>query len=398
VKTRALLVLVACAGRDAPRTSAPPAPADDEPAVSTAELDDEPGVSTAEPADDPAAIGLAAAPPPAPAPALTSAPAPGPEVWLRGSTHVHARPSGDSTTPIPDVMRWYESRGYDWIALTDHNRISEVHGATAGHPAAHAPAKGLIVLAGIELTYNPARCLPKGDASGRCRIHVNLLGSTARPAGKVVWGPGQRLPDTRLAKYQAALDLQKGLGGLSQLNHPQWYWGMTGDLLAELARRGMRLVEIANVQFERWNKGDGTHPSTEALWDAALAQGVTLWGVASDDAHSFDGRGRWPAGGGWVAVKARRDPQAIVNALAAGRFYSSTGVVLDRAEVIAGELVVEIAASERLAHTIEFVENGKRVAAVRDRSARRALPRTGYVRAVVTRDDGKRAWVQPARL
>ncbi|HWU91479.1 MAG TPA: hypothetical protein VN253_29630, partial [Kofleriaceae bacterium] len=95
---------------------------------------------------------------------------------------------------------------------------------------------------------------------------------------------------------------------------------------------------------------------------------------------------------------ARRDPQAILDALAAGRFYASTGVVLERAEVVAGELVVEIAASEPLAHTIEFIENGKRIAASRERSARRAVPRTGYVRAVVTRDDGKRAWVQPARL
>ena len=35
---------------------------------------------------------------------------------------------------------------------------------------------------------------------------------------------------------------------------------------------------------------------------------------------------------------------------------------------------------------------------MKERSVRRALPRTGYVRAVVTREDGKRAWVQPARL
>jgi hypothetical protein len=343
------------------------------------------------PAD--AAIPLAdAAPAPAPSGAASQA-----EVWLRGNTHSHARPSGDSSTPIPDVIRWYESRGYDWIVLTDHNRISEAGGATAGQPAVRFPAQGLIVLAGIELTYNPARCIPKGHASGKCRIHVNLLGPTARPEGKLSWGLGQRLPDDRLAKYQAALDLQRQLGGLAQLNHPQWYWGMTSELLIELARRGMRFIEIANAQFGKWNRGDLEHPSTEALWDAALAAGVTLWGVASDDAHHYDGGGKWPAGGAWVVVKARRDPQAILDSLAAGRFYSSTGVVLDRAEVSGGELVVEVAATARLPHTIEFIENGVRVASVKERVARRALPRTGYVRAVVTRDDGKRAWIQPAR-
>ncbi|HSK03392.1 MAG TPA: CehA/McbA family metallohydrolase [Kofleriaceae bacterium] len=369
---RALLVLVACAGTDGPRRG-PPAP-----------------VPQTAQAGPPAALA-------APAPVAASAPTPDPEVWLRGTTHVHARPSGDSRTPIPDVIRWYESRGYDWIALTDHNRVSEAGGSTEGQPAVRFPAQGLIVLAGIELTYNPAKCLPKGHASGKCRIHVNLIGPTARPDGKVSWGLGQRLPDERLPKYQAALDLHRAFGGLAQVNHPQWFWGMTGDLLAELARRGVRLVEIANVQFEKWNRGDKDFPSTEALWDAALAAGVTLWGVASDDAHHYDGGGKWPAGGGWVVVKARRDPQAILDSLAAGRFYASTGVVLDRAEVSGGELVVEIAAADGRPHTIEFVENGVRVAPVKERVARRALPRTGYVRAVVTRDDGKRAWVQPVR-
>jgi hypothetical protein len=379
MRYRALIVLVACAGTDPPRPTVPPE-------STPPEVQTQPVPLVASSVTVAAPIAPAATPPP-----------PSPEVWLRGSTHVHARPSGDSSTPIAEVMRWYESHGYDWIALTDHNRVSEVAGATAGRPAAHAPASGLIVLSGVELTYNPGRCLPKGDPSGRCRIHVNLLGPTARPPGKILWGPNQRLPDDRLAKYQAALDLQRSLGGLAQLNHPQWYWGMTGDLLAELARRGMRLVEIANVQFDRWNRGDADHPSTEALWDAALAAGVTLWGVASDDAHHYSGRGTWPAGGGWIAVKARREPQAIVDAIAAGRFYASTGVVLERAEASGGELVVEIAAGEPLAHTIEFIENGRRVAASQERSARRALPQTGYVRAVITRDDGKQAWVQPAR-
>lgn len=367
-----MLVLVACAGTDAPREGlpVPPPPGD---------------VKIAAAADG----ALPALPP--------SAADPGLEVWLRGTTHCHARPSGDSSTPIPDVIRWYESHGYDWITLTDHNRVSEAGGSTLGQPAVRSPAQGLIVLAGIELTYNPARCLPEGHASGKCRIHVNLLGPVARPEGKVSWGLGQKLPDERLAKYQAALDLHRAFGGLAQLNHPQWYWGMTRELLVELARRGMRFVEIANVQFEPWNRGDKDHLSMEALWDEALAAGATLWGVASDDAHHYDGGGKWPAGGGWVVVKARRDPQAILDSLAAGRFYASTGVVLDRAEVSAGELVVEVAAAERRPHTIEFIENGVRVASVKERTARRALPRMGYVRAVITRADGKRAWVQPAR-
>ena len=147
MRHRALLVLVACAGTDAPRKGGPPGPPPDAPPAEAAQGD---------------GAGLAAAPSPGAPPTPPAPPAPPPEVWLRGSTHVHARPSGDSSTPISDVMRWYEAHGYDLIALTDHNQISEVHGATAGSPAVHAAAQGLIVLAGIELTYNPAKLPPEG--------------------------------------------------------------------------------------------------------------------------------------------------------------------------------------------------------------------------------------------
>src|SRR5687767_13702859 len=94
--------------------------------------------------------------------ALTSEPpqpatAPEPEVWLRGSTHVHAKPSGDSSTPLPQVIDWYERHGYDFIVVTDHNRVSELDPSTdtLGQVTIRPPGQGLIVLAGIELTYNP---------------------------------------------------------------------------------------------------------------------------------------------------------------------------------------------------------------------------------------------------
>jgi len=379
----AVAALGACAAVDvAPAVPSSPAMASSSPAAAP---EDAPLVSTLPEAD-------AAAPAPAPVADAD------PEVWLKGSTHVHAKPSGDSSEPIDDVMRWYADRGYDFIALTDHNRVSEIDGAdTHGEVAVHT-GKPLIVLSGIELTHNPSGCLPQGDPSRKCRIHVNVLGVTARPAGKLEWA--ERKSHQRVDMYQAAFAAAKALGGsLVQINHPQWYWGMTADLLAELARRGALLVEVANAQFMTWSAGDKDHPSMDQLWDAVLAQGLTMWGVASDDAHSYRGnpRDKWPAGGGWVVVKARRDPRAILAALAAGHFYASTGVVLAHAEAQGGELVVEIAAGEPGAYTLDWIENGKTVAGGAGRAWRRAVPVRGYLRAIVTRDDGKRSWIEPAR-
>lgn len=332
----------------------------------------------------------------APAPVPASAP----ELWLKGSTHVHAKASGDSKTPIPEVIEWYESRGYDFIAITDHNQISEVDPATdtAGKPWLRDPDRGLIVLSGIEWTQNLDGCRPPGDASGKCRIHLNQLGVVARPRAKLKqWiDPAGR---ERLALYANALAAGRSFGGLVQLNHPQWFWGMNAELLGELARRGVVLYEVWNKAFSKWNPGDAEHPSTEALWDAALGRGATLWGIASDDAHHYNDVGKYPAGGAWVSVKARREPQAILDALAAGRFYASTGVVLARAEVERGELVVEVAAGET-ARSITFIESdGEHVVRtpVTGTTARRAVPARGYLRAVVDRPDGARAWLQPAR-
>ena len=315
------------------------------------------------------------------------------EGWVRGSTHVHAQHSGDSNEPIDSVVRWYEQRGYDFIVLSDHNRVTEAGADTRGKSAVRAPARGLIVFAGVELTHNPDGCLPQLDESNKCRIHVNAIGVTARPPEKIEWA--ERKSKLRVDMYQAAFVTARALGAsLIQINHPNYYWGMTPELLVEIGKHA-QLIEIANVQFETWNAGDETHLSVEAQWDAALQQGIRMWGVATDDAHHYNNDGKYPPGGGWVMVKAKRDPQAILTALAKGRFYSSTGVTLTRAEVDGEQLVVEIAPDPKGQYTIAFIENGKQVASVNGTSAKRALPQTGYVRAVVTRDDGKRAWVQP---
>ncbi|MFT3698141.1 MAG: hypothetical protein QM831_33680 [Kofleriaceae bacterium] len=379
---KALLVaFAACAAPDVAPPSAPaiPAPVQDAALVSTLPPD--------------AAID-AAPPPPAE-----------PEVWLKGSTHVHAHASGDATDSNEAVAKWYEDRGYDFIVLTDHNRVSEftagadTHGQIAIRPADPANPHALIVLAGIELTHNPTGCLPIGDKSKKCRIHVNVLGPTARPGGKLEWA--ERHSHQRLDMYRAAINTAHALDGtLIQLNHPQWFWGMTGDLLAALAQQGVQLVEIANVQFDKWNKGDKDHPSTEQLWDDVLSRGITLWGIASDDAHDYPSpahhhKMKWPAGGGWVVVKARRDGKAILDALAAGHFYSSTGVVLDRAEVDHDELVIQ--ADPHGTYEIRWIENGVVVATDHGTSAHRAVPASGYLRADIVRDDGAMAWVEPVR-
>jgi hypothetical protein len=340
---------------------------------------------------------LAAPPPALPSPPPPDAGAPA-LPWLKGSTHVHtAANSGDCSTSLPDVARWYADHGYDFIVVTDHNAVSQ--------PPADAP---LLVLRGVELTHNPGTCEPAPpEPDGRCRIHVNGLG-VGDTVGPVTWK--NATSTARVDLYQAAIDKTRELGGIAQINHPTWHWGVDGDLLAELGRRGAVLVEIANAGFARWNAGTAAHPSAEAVWDRALSQGVLIWGVASDDAHDYDagavarqaaGERAYPPGGGWVMVHAARTPEAIRDALAHGAFYASSGVVLARAELTGGALEVAVADTSEGAHHISFIGTG---GAVLERAAARVarfeLSRapSGYLRAMVEREDGTRAWVQPVAV
>ena len=340
------------------------------------------------------------------APVVAPAAAPVPPLpYLKGSTHVHTAYSGDSKTPIDEVIGWYVAHGYDFIVVTDHNRVTD-----------HAGGAPLVVLRGIELTHNPGSCQPPPpEPDGKCRIHVNGIGLAASAAAAEAEGRPPALDwkngssALRVDMYQAAFDKTRELGGIIQVNHPTWHWGVDGALLAELSRRGAVLVEIANMGFRTWSAGDEKHAGAEAVWDDALGRGAVIWGVASDDAHDYDdladerqaaGARVYPPGGGWVMVRAERNADAIRAALERGDFYASTGVTLERAEVYGGALDVAVAEASPGRHQIAFVGTGGAVLdRVEGRAAKFSLDRiaSGYVRAVVTREDGARAWVQPVR-
>lgn len=83
--------------------------------------------------------------------------------WLKGNTHTHTDRS-DGDAPLEDVAGWYRSHGYDFLVITDHNRVTDV---TPWNGA----AGGLVLLPGCEVTL---------ISEGR-PVHVNSLGSVALP-------------------------------------------------------------------------------------------------------------------------------------------------------------------------------------------------------------------------
>src|SRR5262245_44785876 len=124
--------------------------------------------------------------------------------FLKGQLHLHTNNSGDSATPPADVVRWYAAHGYDFIVVTDHNRVT----------VERSPAS-MLVIPGVELTQNVERCVPPPGRGLRCLLHVNALFVAPPPDGRIPWRPESGA--SRYEIYLRALDANRRLGGIAQL-------------------------------------------------------------------------------------------------------------------------------------------------------------------------------------
>lgn len=308
---------------------------------------------------------------------------PQPTGFLKGQTHAHTSNSGDGRTPPADVLRWYGEHGFDFVVFTDHNVVTQ------------EPGGKVLAIPGVELTQNLETCEgPAPEKGNGCLLHVNAL--FVDPARTMALPPPEGM--SRVQLFDRALKATAGMRGLAQVNHPNFQYAANAEVLAELAKRGATFLEIANDAIDSNNAGDATHPDTEALWDAVLSKGLTLYGVASDDAHHFydaaTARPAYVGDRGFVMVRAAKDPKAIRDAMARGDFYASTGLLLTALTVGADGLTLEAG------EDVDFRcigTGGQVLATTHGRKARCAKPATGYVRAVAENARGQKAWSQPVR-
>ena len=205
--------------------------------------------------------------------------------WLKGALHIHTTAS-DGKVTADEAAAFYRRQGFDFIALTDHWRITQL--------ARPAP-DGLTVIPGIEWDANSRQ-------EAKWWHLVALLPESAdaprgfRPAPLFEWA----------ARHTPFLILA----------HPNWS-NLCGEDLR--AFPGVHAIEVFNTGCEmELCRGHAEYP-----WDYALGHLVPLNGVAADDCHWR----RADAGRAWVMVKAEANtPEAIIAALRGGLFYSSTGV------------------------------------------------------------------------
>jgi hypothetical protein len=294
--------------------------------------------------------------------------------WYKGNTHTHTTES-DGDSPPEYVAQWYKDHGYDFLVLSDHNVFTD--------PAtlAHVMDSTFLLIPGEEVTSN------FDDAA----VHVNGLNIP-----RVIEA---RTAESLVATLQANVDAVRGVEGVPHINHPNFRWSFGVAELQQIERD--KLLEIWNGHPTVHNQGGGGTPGLEEVWDILLTGGKTMYGIAVDDAHHFQGEfaaDRSNPGRGWVAIRAESlEPMALMTALEAGHFYASSGVELDDVVVAPNRLEVHVRVDSSFRYETTFIGAEGRTlgTSIENPAVFELVDDVGYVRARVRDSGGRVAWTQP---
>ena len=292
--------------------------------------------------------------------------------FWRGNIHTHSTRSDGVLAP-EEVCRRYRAEGYDFLALTDHFI------GRYGYPIVDTVpfrTDGFTTILGAELHSG---VMQNGEL-----WHILAVGLPAdfKPSDSPDFLPnlGQETGPEIAARAVAA-------GAFVAIAHPQW----SGLTLADA-----RSITAAHA-VEIYNHGCATgcdRPDGAAIADLLLTEGRQLSLIATDDAH-FSEPDHF---GGWVMVKAEANtPDALLQALKEGAFYSSQGPELRDVYLDGDHVVVESSA----AVSVVAMGHGTGAKAVHGHSmTRTAVPlqrlnNSPWVRVAVIDAAGKRAWSNP---
>jgi hypothetical protein len=292
--------------------------------------------------------------------------------FWRGNLHTHSTRS-DGVLEPEEVCRRYRDEGYDFLALTDH------FVGRYGYPIIDTVpfrTNSFTTILGAELHSG---AMANGEL-----WHILAVGlpSDFAPSNSPDFAPvpGQETGPELAARAVAA-------GAFVAVAHPQWSGLTLADARSIAAAHA---VEIYNHGCaEGCDRADGF-----GIADLLLSEGRQLGLIATDDAH-FSEPDHF---GGWVMVKAgANEPEALLESLKAGTFYSSQGPELRDIRVTGDAVEVECSA----VRSVIVQGAGTAAKAVHGASLTQAkvpLERfadSPWIRVTVIDRAGKRAWSNP---
>ncbi len=295
--------------------------------------------------------------------------------FWRGNLHTHSNRSDGALEPA-EVCRRYRAEGYDFIALTDHFI------GLYGYPIVDTSAfrtPGFTTILGAELHSGPM-------ANGEL-WHILAVGLPAdfTPPEAPHFRPVDGMESGASIAARAV-----EAGAFVAIAHPQWS-GLTMEDARSISRA--HAVEIYTHGCAMGcDRPEGAH-----MLDLLLSEGRRLNAIATDDAH-FTEPDHF---GGWVMVKAEENsPEALLDALKRGDYYSSQGPELRGIEIDGRNIRVQSSA----AASIVVMGQGSAAKAVHGASLTEGvipLDRfhgSPWIRVSVIDRAGRRAWSNPIWL
>lgn len=297
-------------------------------------------------------------------------------VWLKGNLHAHTTESDGKESPERRVAQ-YRERGYDFLCLSDHHRITFVDRLPA--------SQGITLIQGAELhPENPF---------GGLKYHLLAYNMTENL-------------DAKRMQPQPVIDAIREQGGSVWLAHPRWNSINVRRDLMPLS--GIAGIEVFNANCQRAGRGESGQ-----IWDDWLDHGDRLLpAIANDDCHGSPEHGE-DQFQGWTMVRSvDRTPRAIIEALDRGASYCTTGPDIHdlRIKQLADsrdakrKFRLEVRCSEALRVTAICSQGGADFPAgplepaYPFEQATLLLPQADWVRVEVADMHGRNAWSNPIDL
>ena len=313
--------------------------------------------------------------------------------WWKGNLHTHSLWSDGDDYPEM-IMGWYQSNGYDFAVLSDHNviQIGERWSGVASNAGGPEAFEKYVERWGadwvdtrvhegkLQVRLKPlSEYRPFFDEHGRfliiqseeitdryltAPIHINVT----HPSQPIQPQGGESVLEVMQNNINAITAQREATGQpmMPHLNHPNFGWAVTAEEFMQL--KGEKFFEVYNGHPSVRNEGDDTHASMERFWDIVLTWrlGVldlpVMYGIATDDAHHYheEAIGKSNAGRGWVMVRSRYlTPEHLIRAMEVGDFYASSGVTVSEINHDSKGIQLAIDAEKDVHYTTYFIGTRK---------------------------------------
>ena len=317
--------------------------------------------------------------------------------FYKGNLHCHTVFSDGHKTP-EEIKELYMSKGYSFVAYTDHEHIIN---------QSHLTDENFVALVGCEVAIKEFPNLSTMVKRDMKVTHLNFysLDPTVdvTPCYSSVYDNKIKDFFRDQIKYEedcdrpytvecinSLIETVKSKGFLVSYNHPTWSLETALDYVNY---KNLDFVEIYNHSCY----ANGLAIDDEHVFSEMLSLGNKLYCTAADDNHNPN-TGKKDTAGGWVVINSDKlDYASIMNALQSGEFYASTGPEIYEITRDGNRVTIKCSDCEKIIlmtgirrYAAVYSEDGKSV----NEATFEVMEEDKYFRLKVTDKSGKNAYSQ----